>query len=229
MKVEPRQQEYLILRWAEKNIVVVSVYMTLVDHVKRNLDRINSRQCILKRANNSFLMCTNKEALLQGAYLYFDANLEEWIRSGKQTGEKGMGGRNTEHVKRAESDTNPDDSRFYNWWPSIKSERAVDNPVRQGYFEDLVQYVAAGFNPTEDVLDVCCKDYVKESGIFFYSAEEKRKISGINFRGRTDKGKFMEAIAYLFELGYDLALSREFNVSRSPGFEGFGLRKIDEE
>ena len=33
----------------------------------------------------------------------------------------------------------------------------------------------------------------------------------------------MEFAAYLFELGYDLALSREFNVSKSPGFEGFGL------
>ena len=35
----------------------------------------------------------------------------------------------------------------------------------------------------------------------------------------------MEAISYLFELGGDLALSQEFKVSKSPGFEGFGLRK----
>ena len=33
----------------------------------------------------------------------------------------------------------------------------------------------------------------------------------------------MQMIAYLFELGYDLALSRIHNVSRSPGFEGCGL------
>ena len=31
--------------------------------------------------------------------------------------------------------------------------------------------------------------------------------------------KFQEVIAYLFEFGYDLALSPENNVSRSPGFE----------
>jgi hypothetical protein len=31
--------------------------------------------------------------------------------------------------------------------------------------------------------------------------------------------KFQEVIAYLFELGYDLSLSPENNVSRSPGFE----------
>ena len=33
----------------------------------------------------------------------------------------------------------------------------------------------------------------------------------------------MQMIAYLFELGYDLALSRSHNVSQSPGFEGCGL------
>ena len=31
--------------------------------------------------------------------------------------------------------------------------------------------------------------------------------------------KFQEVIAYLFEFGYNLALSPENNVSRSPGFE----------
>ena len=39
----------------------------------------------------------------------------------------------------------------------------------------------------------------------------------------------MEFTAYLFELGYDLALSKEFNVSKSPGFEGFGLFMKEEE
>ncbi len=36
--------------------------------------------------------------------------------------------------------------------------------------------------------------------------------------------KFQEVIAYLFELGYDLALSPENNFSQSPGFETiFGI------
>ena len=33
----------------------------------------------------------------------------------------------------------------------------------------------------------------------------------------------MQMVAYLFELGYDLALSRIHNVLQSPGFEGCGL------
>ena len=37
--------------------------------------------------------------------------------------------------------------------------------------------------------------------------------------GVTAVQKFQEVIAYLFEFGYDLALSPENNVSCSPGFE----------
>lgn len=33
----------------------------------------------------------------------------------------------------------------------------------------------------------------------------------------------MQMAAYLFELGYELALARRDNVSDSPGFEGCGL------
>ena len=38
---------------------------------------------------------------------------------------------------------------------------------------------------------------------------------------------YMQMAAYLFELGYDLALAKIDNVSQNPGFEGCGLRKID--
>jgi hypothetical protein len=33
--------------------------------------------------------------------------------------------------------------------------------------------------------------------------------------------KCQELIVYLFELGYDLAINPDMNVSRSPGFESF--------
>ena len=39
----------------------------------------------------------------------------------------------------------------------------------------------------------------------------------------------MEFTAYLFELGYEPALGREFYVSKSPGFEGFGLFMNEEQ
>jgi hypothetical protein len=37
------------------------------------------------------------------------------------------------------------------------------------------------------------------------------------------KQKYMQMAAYLFELGYELALACRDNVSDSPGFEGCGL------
>ena len=45
----------------------------------------------------------------------------------------------------------------------------------------------------------------------------------VNFHGRTNSKKFLEMVAYLFELGYDLAISKRHNVLKSPGFEGCGL------
>jgi hypothetical protein len=33
----------------------------------------------------------------------------------------------------------------------------------------------------------------------------------------------LHMVSYLLELGYDLMLSREWNVSTQPGFEKFGL------
>ena len=192
--------------------------MALSGHVKRKLDRIMLHQCLLKPAGNEFLMCTNAEAMLHGAYIHYDEMLCEWIRSGSADGEKGMGGRNDTHTKRAENDANHDNSRLYNLWPSKKSVRANNNPVRMGHWEDLVQYVAVGFTPSEQVLEICSKD-VSEGGIFFYSEEEKAKIRGTNIIGCTDGQKFTRAIAYLFEIRYDVALSSEFNVSESPGAE----------
>lgn len=226
-KVPLNQHHYFILNWLRKNLVIDAVHMVLCDHVKRKLDRVMPHQCLLRPACNAFLMCTNAEANLHGAYLHYDDNLCEWIRSGSADGEKGMGGRNDTHRKRAENDTNHDNSRFYNLWPSTKSSRAINNPVRMGHWEDLTQYVAVGFTPSEQVLEVCSKD-LSEGGIFFYSEEEKAKIRGTNINGCKDGQKFTRAIAYLFEIGYDIALSSEFNVSESPGAEAFGLRKRED-
>ena len=45
-----------------------------------------------------------------------------------------------------------------------------------------------------------------------------------NFSGKLGNRKYFDMVAYLMEIGYDLGLDREHNVSESPGFEGCGLR-----
>ena len=89
-------------------------------------------------------------------------------------------------------------------------------------FEHLRPYVGASFGDDTRTLEMMSKD-VAEGGTFLYSKEEKERIRRTNFNGKSEGKKIMQMIAYLFELGYDLALSRIHNVSQSPGFEGCGL------
>ena len=59
--------------------------------------------------------------------------------------------------------------------------------------------------------------------MLIYMTEEEKWISNLNFRGKQGDQKYMQMAAYLFELGYELALARKDNVSDSPGFESCGL------
>jgi hypothetical protein len=59
--------------------------------------------------------------------------------------------------------------------------------------------------------------------MLLYTREEEKWSSNLNFRGKTGDQKYMQKAAYLFELGYKLALARKDDVSDSPGFESCGL------
>jgi len=242
-------QEHWCLEWARRNFAVVAAYMVLLNHIKRDISRIRETKCLLAPPNSitatpasetpippstaapltrgysaaaNFLFCTNSEARRQGCYLHFNVNGGEWIRSGKVTGpNRDFEVRNVEHERRAKSDRNDDDSDFYDRYPHSTSKRADDDGA-DGLFEDLVQYVGASFDPTNEVMAICQKDY-GDGGIFFYTEEERELVRNVNFRGRTKDEGFMEMVGYLFELGYDVALDRRANVSLSPGFEGCGL------
>ncbi len=62
------------------------------------------------------------------------------------------------------------------------------------------------------------KNY-NEGGLLIMSKDDKRCIKSCLNKELMAVQKFQEVIAYLFELGYDLALSLENNVPCSPGFE----------
>ena len=53
----------------------------------------------------------------------------------------------------------------------------------------------------------------------FVSDNEKKKAKKFKFRDRADEHKFLELVAYQFELIYDLATNPHDNVSTNPGFE----------
>ena len=102
------------------------------------------------------------------------------------------------------------------------ASRRANSIAREGYFENLTQYVGAGFNPTVGVKAICPKDYCN-GGVFLYTKVEQEAIRRVNFWGKSKEENFMEMVSYLFELGNDLALSHKYNVLESPGFKGCGL------
>ena len=132
-----------------------------------------------------------------------------------------MKGRLRKHLKRAMMDANHDDTWFYDAFPHSESIQSQSNG-KEGLFEYLQPYIGASFSDDAATLAMMRND-IADGGLFLYSREEKERICRTKFNGKSEEKKFMQMIAYLFELGYDLALSRSHNVSQSPGFEGCGL------
>jgi hypothetical protein len=57
----------------------------LFNHVKEDLKSLDATDSLLAPISN-FLLATNAEAQLEGAYLYEDKNRGKWVRSGKVIG-----------------------------------------------------------------------------------------------------------------------------------------------
>ena len=93
-----------------------------------------------------------------------------------------------------------------------------DKRNKLGCFEHLTQIIGAGFDPASEPAMEVIKNY-NEGGLLIMSKDDERQIKLYPKKELTAVQKFQEVIAYLFEFGYDLALSPENNVSRSPGFE----------
>jgi hypothetical protein len=163
------------------------------------------------------VVCSNEELNQLGSYLHYNRNESVWICSGSATGEGGFGKRLKKHLERASSDRNDDDSHFYHSSPSKSSARA-NSYSKEGYFDYLSAYVGVGYS-----VDCPTGCFSKSGGMLMYMREEEKWISNLNFRGKTCDQKYMQMAAYLFELGYELALARKDDVSDSSGFKSCGL------
>ena len=217
-RVNADRQNNKCLSWARRNLAVVAAYMIIADHVVTDLTCVDEFGCLLRPpTGNSFLICANEELSLLGCYLHYDTNKSIWVRSGSAAGVGGFGQRLEQHKKRAESDTNPDNSQFYDNYPSSASLRSKSR-CKRGIYEHLDKYIGAAFSREYLPPGVFSRD-----GLLSYTDEEVAWINQLHCHGKTVNEKYMQMAAYLFELGYDLAMSRIHNVSNSPGFEGCGL------
>ena len=109
---------------------------------------------------------------------------------------------------------------MYGNYPSKNSERYR---VGGNQYEDLSLYIGASFGVDIMSSGVLSKDYHDKEGLFLHKKEELEWINRLHFSGRSGEQKYVQMVAYLFELGYDLAIGRFSNISDSPGFEGCGL------
>jgi len=148
------------------------------------------------------LSCTNEEAGLFGAYLSYDSGKEIWVRAGKATaagkGSKpgGFRGRWDEHEKRAKHNDNKDNSFYYDTYPSVESLRSQNRSNMGGVFENLQQFVAAGFLPNDDTAALFERDYA-EGGLFLYTEVEKASVLRTNFSGKLGNRKYFDMLVMI--------------------------------
>ncbi len=127
---------------------------------------------------------------------------------------RGFQARHSKHLVASKEEKSS--SHFHFMYPSSEGKRQ-DKRDKLG-FEHLTQVIAASFNPASETAMQVNKDY-KEGGLLIMCKDDKHWITSCLKKELTAVQKFQEVIAYLFEFGYDLALSMENNVSCSPGFE----------
>ena len=218
----PSKKNHWIIPWIRKNLSPCASLLVFFKHVKKDLSCLDNTKTLLTTSNNFILVREDNEHH-QGCYLHYDKNDQNWMRSGKVTGqnkERGFKVRHEEHFKKAKADhISSNTSRFYIFYPSHESPRS-QSKVKLGVFEHLQLFVGLGWDASNTNITNVLSRNINSSGIFLFDEVDKENINEINFRGNlNEKEKKIELIAYLIELVFDLCISPKNNISSSPGFE----------
>jgi len=106
---------------------------------------------------------------------------------------------------------------FYRRYP-LKGVENLGAP--KGYFDDLVMYVGMAYDTStpNDLSPLCTNE---NDNLLVWS---ERTMSELKNRGGDLQRLHLDAVAYLWELSYDILLNSSHNVSISPGFQALGLR-----
>ena len=118
-------------------------------------------------------------------------------------------------------------SHFYRVFLFLSSPRA-SKQGKKGTLESLTQVIVAGFGQNREVASLLDRD-VADGGLLLLTANEKKSVqTSMKNLNCTEITKFHHILAYQIELGYDLAISPDNNVSMSPGFEAvLGITSSD--
>jgi len=198
---------------------------------------LGDKECLLRNpvgSRSTFLPVEGSLCDAEGCYLYYDSVNGYFVRSGKVAG-RGIMLRHLEHDKQAKR--NGDGSKMYIEYPGKDSNRvkmAKENNIRprpwRAYFEDLALFCGMAFTRSDVVdqrLAVDCDAEGSTDGIFLWDTQTIDSLNKCEKDGETTLvEKQAHMVAYLLELGYDLMLNRDYNISTMPGFEKFGLAKL---
>ena len=98
--------------------------------------------------------------------------------------------------------------------------QGVDNiGAQEGYFDILVMYYRMVFDEKRDVYPLYSHDV--ESSLYSCSKDSIYELEKKGGKIQTHK---LNAVAYLWEICYDLLLAKGENVYVSLGYESLGLR-----
>jgi hypothetical protein len=142
-----------------------------------------------------------------------------WVRSGSASGAGGFGQHLEQHTKQAESDTNQDNSQFMiiTHPPRAFNQRARVSKGYMNILKHILERHSVGMTFHQEYFPkttMACSFTVMKTFEW---------IKHLHCHGKPLKEKYVQMVANLFELGYDLAISWTHNVLNSPGFEGCGL------
>jgi hypothetical protein len=198
--------------------------MCAFGHIGDDIESFRMEDCMLcMPTTRAFFLIDRDDGVgsLQGCYLYYDWSKFRWIRSGKTSGDGAKAcfhGRGDTHKKNARSVEEMKTHQFYAFYPAKKVETIGK---RRGYFDDLSMYCGMAFDPKDvnGVSNLCSNGEI--DSLFVWSNEVMEELEA---KGGVLRKVQLDALAYLWELCYDLLLAEGHNVSVSPGFESLGLR-----
>jgi len=168
-----KRKHWCLEDFFKPNVPIMAAIVVLQGHTKMDLTTIGKNDSLLGNQRN-FKLCVNDEAHFQGSYLYFDENRQQFVRSGKATGQS-FQEQHKQH--QAGSKLNTTKSKFYLSYPCETT--GVSNKARRGWFQHLTHHVAFGIPPP--LWEEVCKPLDRD-GIFVISDEILSRIKKMNIQ-----------------------------------------------
>eukprot|EP00986_Skeletonema_menzelii_P009304 scaffold4187_cov135-Skeletonema_menzelii.AAC.10 len=223
---QSKQKHWTVNRFVPDNLAPMAAGMCLMGHIVDRVERWRMDECLLSLPMHDLFTHLNNEdgdekiGKLEGCYLFFDWDKMKWIRSGKTsgTGKKAcFDGRMEQHYTNAAS---KDQMRLHPLYAKYPAKDVENLGSAEGVFDDLSVYCGMAFDSKCSMATNICSQG-KTHSLFVWN---KEVMDELKMKGGQLRKVQLDAVAYLWELCYDLLLAEGDNVSASPGFEAMGLR-----